>query len=270
MKSGVKNYTADESLKYPVVLVHGIIAHDRRSCFNFWGRIPKIFGKKGIKVYLGNTDSWGSYDSNAKILKSTIEKILQKEKTEKVNIIAHSKGGIDSRYLIWNYGFQDKVASLTTISTPHHGSALADLIYSKKAFHSETVKKVLDIFGKLYGDTNPDLRTVTCQLTTNKMKEFNAHIEKNENVYYQSLYTTMKNSFDDLMFFHCHRYLKNISGENDGFVNENSAKWGDNIYKIEGAISHAEILDYKMKNIFGINIPDIYIKIAEKLSKNGF
>jgi len=258
------------SLKYPVVLVHGIIAHDRRSIFNFWGRIPKIYGKKGIKVYLGNTDSWGSYESNAKILKSSIEKILLKEKTEKVNIIAHSKGGIDSRYLIWNYGFDDKVASLTTISTPHHGSALADFIYNKEAFHSETVKKILAVFGKLYGDINPDLRTVTCQLTTNKMKDFNTHIEENKNVYYQSLYTTMKNSFDDIMFYHSHKYLKNISGENDGFVNENSAKWGENVYKIEGAISHAEILDYKMKNIFGVNIPDIYIKIAEKLEKNGF
>ena len=270
MKSCVNNYAADEALKYPVVLVHGIIAHDRRSFLNFWGRIPKIYGKKGIKVYLGNTDSWGSYDSNAKILKSTIEKILLKTKTEKVNIIAHSKGGIDSRYLIWNHGFGDKVASLTTISTPHHGSALADLIFNKKAFHSEAIKKILDVFGKLYGDVNPDLRTVTCQLTTSNMKEFNTHIEKDENVYCQSLYTTMKNSFDDLMFFHTHRYLKNISGENDGFVNENSAKWGENVYKIEGAISHAEILDYKMKNIFGINIPDIYLKIAEKLAKKGF
>jgi hypothetical protein len=114
------------------------------------------------------------------------------------------------------------------------------------------------------------LQNVTCQLTTNKMGEFNTYINKNENVFYQSLYTTMKSSFDDLMFFHSHRYLKNISGENDGFVNENSTKWGDNVIKIEGAISHAEILDYKMKNIFGVNIPGIYIKIAEKLAKNGF
>jgi triacylglycerol lipase len=258
------------SLKYPVVLVHGIVVHDRWKINFFWGRIPKTLKEKGIRVFSGNTDSWGDYDSNAKILKSTIEKILLETKTEKVNIIAHSKGGIDSRYLIWKHDFEDKVASLTTISTPHYGSALADLICNHKIFHSKTAKKAFDVFGKLYGDINPDLHNVICQLTTYKMNEFNKYIGINDKVYCQSLYTTMKNSLDDLMFFFTHRYLKSISGENDGFVNEYSSRWGKNIIKIEGGISHAEILDYKRKKISGINIPDIYIKIADELLKKGF
>ncbi|MDR0475721.1 MAG: hypothetical protein LBH43_18885 [Treponema sp.] len=258
------------SLKYPVLLVHGIIAHDRGKFNIFWGRIPKTLKEKGVKVFRANTDSWGCYDSNAKILKSAIEKILLETKTEKVNIIAHSKGGIDSRYLIWKHDFEDKVASLTTISTPHHGSAIADFIYNQKIFHSKIVKKALKIFEKLYGDINPDLYSVIFQLTVNKMKEFNKIIGINDKVYYQSLYTTMRNSLDDLIFFYCHRYLKNINGENDGFVNEHSAKWGKNIIKIEGGISHAEILDYKRKKISGINIPDIYIKIVDELIKKGF
>jgi triacylglycerol lipase len=258
------------SLKYPIVLVHGIIAHDRGKLNIFWGRIPKILREKGIQVFLGNTDAWGSCDSNAKILKATIEKILLETRAGKVNIIAHSKGGIDSRYLIWKHGFEDKIASLTTISTPHHGSELADLIYEQKIFHSGIAKKALAIFGKLYGDTNSDLYNVNYQLTTNKMKEFNESIGMNDKVYYQSLYTTMKNSLDDLMFFYSHRYLKSIRGENDGFVCEYSAKWGKNVIKIQGGISHAEILDYKRKKISGINIPNIYVKLVDMLSKKGF
>jgi triacylglycerol lipase len=46
----------------------------------------------------------------------------------KVHIIAHSMGGLDSRYLISKLGYGDRVASLTTISTPHHGSAIADVL----------------------------------------------------------------------------------------------------------------------------------------------
>ena len=258
------------SLKYPVVLVHGIIAHDRAKYFNFWGRIPKTLNQKGISVFTGNTDSWGSCESNAKILKDNIEKILLETKTEKVNIISHSKGGIDSRYLIWNYNFGEKIASLTTISTPHHGSELADLLFNRNLFNSEIAKKALDIFGKLYGDKNPDLYDVNRQLTTNRMKEFNENIKMDEKVYCQSLYTTMKNSLDDLMFAGSHRYLKNIIGENDGMVCEYSAKWGNNIKNIGRGISHAEILDYKKKNISGINILNVYIKIAEDLQKMGF
>ena len=229
-----------------------------------------MLNKKGIQLFLGNTDSWGSCETNAKILKENIEKILSETKTEKVNIISHSKGGIDSRFLIWKYNFGDKIASLTTISTPHHGSELADLLYKKNIIHSMIIKKALNVFGKLYGDINPDLYNVNYQLTTMKMKEFNENIIMDERVYCQSLYTTMKKSSDDLMFSNSHRYLKSLIGENDGMVCEYSAKWGNNIRKIDGGISHAEILDYKKKNISGINIPDIYIDIIEDLIKKGF
>ena len=258
------------SLKYPIVLVHGIGASDRSKIINFWGRIPKVLKENGLQIFLGNTDSWGDCDSNAEILKTTIEKVLFETKSEKVNIIAHSKGGIDSRYFIWKHNSEDRVASLTTISTPHHGSELADLIYKKPIFHSLIVKKALNIFGKLYGDVNPNLYNANYQLTSDKMKEFNENISIDDRVYYQSLYTTMRNSFDDLMFFYSHWYLKNISGENDGVVTEKSAKWGKNIKKIENGISHTEIIDLKRKKISGINIPNIYLKIIDELSKKEF
>jgi triacylglycerol lipase len=258
------------SLKYPIVLVHGVGAHDRKGIVNFWGRIPEKLKEKNVKVFLGNTDSWGGYESNAEILKKTVEEIFQKTKTEKVNIIAHSKGGIDSRYFIWKYDFGDKIASLTTISTPHHGAEIADLIYKQKIVHSRIVKRTLNVFGKLYGDISPDLYNVNYQLTTEKMKEFNENIGMDDRVYYQSIYTAMKNSFDDLMFFYSYLYIKDISGENDGIVSVYSAKWGNHVMKIDGGISHAEIIDYKRKNISEINIPDIYIKIVNELSKKGF
>ena len=257
-------------MKYPVVLVHGIFAHDRESLITFWGRIPETLTKMGVRVFLGNTDAWGDYISNSFILKETIESLLYETKKEKVNIIAHSKGGIDSRYLIWKYGFGDKIASLTTINTPHHGAELADLIYNKKIMHSKLIKKALNIFGELYGDTNPNMYNVNYHLTTVKMKEFNEKITTDSRVYYQSLYSTMDNAFDDVMFFYTHNYIKKISGENDGVVSGNSARWGNNIIKIDGSISHAEIVDYKKKEVSGINIPDIYTNIINELSEKGF
>jgi len=258
------------SLKYPVVLVHGIAAHDRGGIVNFWGRIPEKLQENNIKVYFGNTDAWGSYESNAEILKATIDRILDETNGEKVNIIAHSKGGIDSRFLIWKYDYGDKVASLTTISTPHHGAEIADLIYKQDIVHSRIARHALDIFGYLYGDTNPDMYNVNYQLTTARMMEFNENIGIDQKVYYQSIYTSMRNSFDDLIFFYSYLYIKSVNGDNDGMVSEYSARWGDNFIKIEGGISHVEIIDFKKKNISGINIPDIYMGIVKKLSEKGF
>ena len=257
-------------LQYPVVLVHGVIAHDRTNSDKFWGRIPETLTDRGVQVFRGNTDAWGDYESNASILKEVIDNILAETKKEKVNIIAHSKGGIDARYLIWKHDFAKKTASLTTICTPHHGSEIADLIYRQKIIHTKLSRKALMVYGKLYGDKNPNLYNVSCQLTTQKMKEFNEKILMDNRVFYQNFYTAMNNAFDDLMFFYTYLYIKKISGKNDGIVSECSAKWGNNSAKIEGGISHAEILDCKKKKISGIYIPGIYIEIVKELCKKGF
>jgi len=255
-------------LKYPVVLVHGVNAHDRGKNNKSWGRIPEELGKNGIKVFFGNTDAWGNYESNAEILHNTIENVLRETNSEKVNIIAHSKGGLDSRYCIWKYDYGDKVASLTTISTPHHGSELADMVFSQEITHTKMGKSALNIYGELFGDINPDLYNVDYQLTTDYMKKFNEDVIIDERVYYQSIYAVMESSNDDLMFYYTNRYIKKINGDNDGVVSEYSARWGDNIIKIEGGISHTEIIDVKKKK--GINIPAVYVKIVSDLCEKGF
>lgn len=257
-------------LKYPVVLVHGVAARDKSSNTKFWGRIPGTLAGLGVKVFFGRTDAWGDYITNAATLKTNIEKILLETGKEKVNIIGHSKGGIDSRYLLWKYDFGDKIASLTTICTPHHGAELADLLYNRKITHTKFTKKILMLFGKLYGDSNPDIYRVNYQLTTAKMKEFNKKVIPDNRVFYQSLYTTIDYTFDDILFFYSYLYLKIVRGKNDGVVSEYSANWGNNVAQIASGISHAEILDVKNKKISGIHIPDIYVKIVRELCEKGF
>jgi triacylglycerol lipase len=270
MKTGNDKMKNEFHPKYPIVLVHGIIAHDRPGIVKYWGKIPDTLRDAGARVFLGNTDAWGDYESNAKILKTTIDKVLRETESGKVNILAHSKGGLDARYLIWKYNYGDKVASLTTISTPHHGAELSDFFYRQKILHTQIVQKALFVFGKLYGDKNPDFFNLTYQLTTEYMKKFNNDVLMDGRVHYQCIYSTMKYPLDDLLFYHSHRYIRKIRGDNDGLVSEYSAKWGDNITKIEGGISHAEILDYNMRKKSGINIPEIYRKIVNELSERGF
>ena len=257
-------------LKYPVVLVHGIYAHDRKGGEKFWGRIPETLEDRGIHVFFGKTDAWGEYQSNAALLKNTIEEILNQTKKEKVNIIAHSKGGIDSRYLIWKYNFNEKVASLTTICTPHHGAEIADLLSEKKIVHSDFSKKVLGAYGKIYGDKNPNLYNVNLQLTTKSMKAFNKKVTMDSRVYYQSLYTTMNAPGDDLKLYNTYLYIKKINGDNDGLVSEVSARWGENTGKIQSGISHIMIMDYNSRDIPGVNITGIYTDIAKNLADRGF
>ena len=253
-------------LKYPIILVHGIGAKDSGL---FWGRIPKKLENLGLKVFLGNTDSWGSIESNANFLKSTVDRVLVECKCDKVNIIAHSKGGIDSRYLISSLNYGERVASLTTISTPHLGSELVDYIFEKKSIYNPIAKRIVNLVVKLYGDKSPEPYKIISELTTESMRKFNSENPNKEGVYYSSYYSFMRNSFDDISYSLSHWYLQKVAGKNDGIVSVNSAKWGEKFNLITGknrnGISHSEIIDIKRKKISGVDIPEIYAEIATEL-----
>ena len=257
-------------LKYPIVLVHGIGAQDRDSLLASWSEIPELLRHYGAEVFFGNTDAWGSYESNAAILKNTIEKILEETGHERVNIIAHSKGGIDSRYLIWRHDFGGRVASLTTISTPHHGAELADLIADQDVIYTSIGRQAVEMFGQLYGDQNPDLFTVLHGLTTENMRKFNEKVYKDDRVFYQSLFTVMNRGLDDLTFYYTFLYIKGVAGPNDGVVSEWSASWGYNPRKIAEGFSHRQIINSGTQNAAGINVSSLYVELIRELAAKGF
>jgi triacylglycerol esterase/lipase EstA (alpha/beta hydrolase family) len=68
---------------------------------------------------------------NTKILNDSIPRIARSIGAKTVHLVAHSKGGLDARSYLANFQPQHdkdfKVISLTTLSTPHDGSVLADL-----------------------------------------------------------------------------------------------------------------------------------------------
>ena len=258
-------------LRYPVVLVHGVAKSDREEELAYsWGRIPQVLRENGIEVYFGRTDGWGGIESNAELLKATIDSILENTEHEKVNIIAHSKGGIDSRYFIWKYDYGDKVASLTTISTPHHGAELADLIFSSRIIHIRPVReRILDIT-RIFGERNADVYNLNQDLTTENMRAFNENVTRDKRVYYQSIYSVMFDPLDDPMYSLSYLHIKNVSGDNDGLVSAKSANWGDNSRILPISISHGQIIDQGRNKFPGLDIPNIYLEIAAELAGKGF
>ena len=95
--------------RYPILLVHGVFFRDFRF-FNYWGRIPSELKRNGANIYYGNQQSAASVERCGEELTERIKQIVQETGCEKVNIIAHSKGGLDSRYAISVCGAADYVA----------------------------------------------------------------------------------------------------------------------------------------------------------------
>ena len=66
---------------------------------------------------------------------------------DKLNVVAHSMGGLDMRYAIAHLDIAEKIESLTTVATPHHGTYLADLVLKTPEILAGPISEIVDWFG---------------------------------------------------------------------------------------------------------------------------
>ena len=259
--------------KYPIVLVHGIFFRDWW-IINYWGRIPKALKRNGATIYYGKQQSSNPVCKIAEELKNTLMKIINETGCEKVNIIAHSKGGLDSRYAISCLGMDQYIASLTTVNTPHRGCKFAEYLLKKIPSNvQQFINRKYNSLFKMLGDDSPDFLGGVNDLTYSSCVEFNKKVLDSDKVLYQSVTSKMKNVFSasfplNLGYLLC----KKFDGENDGLVSIDSAKWGNFlglvIPKSKG-ISHGDIIDLTRKDLDGFDVCEYFVNIVKDLKNKG-
>ena len=261
--------------KYPILLVHGVFFRDTKY-FNYWGRIPGELETNGAVIFYGNHQSASSVADSAAELKTRIIEILAETGAEKLNIIAHSKGGLDCRYAISKLGIGDKVASLTTINTPHNGCLFADCLLSK--IPSSIKNKVADTYNstlRKFGESNPDFLTAVNDLTDSACKQLNTEMPTPQGIYCQSVGSVLTKAtsgkFPLNLSYHLVKYF---SGENDGLVDEASFKWGENYILLSSTekrgISHGDMIDLNRQNFKGFDVREFYVNLVSDLKNKGF
>ena len=266
--------------KYPILLLHGCGFRDWK-LVNYWGRIPEALEKEGAEIFYGHQDSWGNIESNAAAIKENLNKILAETGKGRVNIIAHSKGGLEARFMISSLDMADKVASLTTIATIHHGSKTIELLCRLPRRLFRFASFFMNPYFRLLGDNSPDFYTTSRQFSTSHMKGFNERNPDALSVYYQSYAAIMKNPFSDIFMFWPNLIVSLIEGKNDGLLTPESATWTNFKGIMQGAghrgISHLDEIDArrmrfsKKKSEKGISdIRDFYLGIAAELKSMGF
>lgn len=269
----------DCDTKYPIMFIHGTGFRDRKH-LNYWGRIPMTLEKQSATLFNGHQDSWGSVEYNAGVLKDNLNKILTETNCAKVNIIAHSKGGVEARYMISSLRMSENVASLTTIATTHHGSKTIDLLCKLPDWLYKFAAVFTNLFFRMLGDMKPDFYTASRQFSTLYMKDFNEQNPDAPSVYYQSYAAVMKNPFSDIFLFLPNFFVWLVEGENDGLVTPESATWTNFKGVLRGTtnrgISHADEVDARRMNFTkktsanGISdIRNFYIDIVAGLKQQG-
>lgn len=270
-------FTKEDDLcntRYPIIMVHGIGFRDLKY-FNYWGRIPKILQQHGAIIYYGHQNAWGTIEDNAYAIKEVIDSALVENECDKVNIIAHSKGGLDSRYLISSLGYSGKVASLTTINTPHRGSELITVLNKLPDYVYRYISDQINKPFLLAGDNEPDCYSSSKQLDPEFCKVFNEENKDADDVMYQSYSSSMKNLFSDTLLWFPYLVMCIVAGRrNDGLVHEDSAKWGEYkgtfVNKYVRGISHGDMIDLKREDIRGFDVIKTFYDIVCELKENGY
>ena len=259
--------------KYPIVLLHGLGYRDDMALLASWGRIPDFLKRSGAQVFLGGLEAWDSIQNNAAALKVNIEKILAKTGADKVNIIAHSKGGLEARYMIAHLDMADKIASYSSVCTPHHGTSAADLGMKLLPCEHEFEFKAIDFFAGWMGDKSPASQVAIKELTRAYLTEFNRNTPDVPGVYYQSFGTFMTSPLDDPFFMLTYQVIKKHEGDNDGMVSTTSCPWGVFRGLLQGkgeGISHLDMVDFRKHAIAGVDIPGFYVSMAADLKILGY
>ncbi len=260
--------------KYPILFVHGVFFRDFKY-FNYWGRITDELQKNGAQIYFGNHQSALSVIDSAKELTQRIKQITAETGCEKVNIIAHSKGGLDCRSAISNLGADKFVASLTTINTPHRGCEFADYLLGvvPKSMQNKIANTYNCAMRKL-GDENPDFIAAVTDLTHKNCEKFNETAPDVDGVFYQSVGSKLnKASNGQFPLNFSYHLVKYFNGANDGLVAESSFKWGSKYTFVttEGkrGISHGDMIDLNRENIDGFDVREFYVQLVSNLKSMG-
>jgi triacylglycerol lipase len=261
------------STRFPILLVHGIMMRDDYP-ISYWGRIPKALAAEGARVYLANNDAWGSIEDNADYLCARVDEILAETGARKVNIIAHSKGGLDSRYLISSLGRGDRIASLTTLNSPHRGAPIATLVLGELPVLNETTGLIIDLAYSAYlRDGNPNVKRATSQLAPESMAVFNQRNLDDPRVYYQSWTSAIDGQYPMPAFAFMYGLTASQGGPNDGVVPVDSAEWGNyrGLIFPGSEMSHSDVCDYHVFSYQGV--PDVlpfYLDMVADLKARGF
>lgn len=116
------NAQQPSSNRLPILLIHGY-GEDSR-IWNSWSGWLGAHSFSKVYPITFQDDRCGSVAEHATELSNMVNGILQNTGSQKVNIVAHSKGGLDARWYI-AHGGADKVANLIMIGTPNSGSPAA-------------------------------------------------------------------------------------------------------------------------------------------------
>jgi triacylglycerol esterase/lipase EstA (alpha/beta hydrolase family) len=109
--------------QYPTLMIHG----HAQTRVNFWVLGWRLRQRGRGALYSINYQSFEPIEQSAKTLARAAAQVLAATGASKLNVVAHSQGGLVSRYWIERMGGAAHVNALVMLGTPQRGTTRANL-----------------------------------------------------------------------------------------------------------------------------------------------
>lgn len=250
-------------LSYPIVLVHGLMGYDQLvlrgwpPLATYFHNIPSALEAVGLRVLIPRLSPTGGVAQRAEELKAFLDR---QAPGEKVHLFAHSMGGLDSRYMISHLDMAERVASLTTLGTPHRGTTFADWGTQRLGPAIRPFLQLFDIPSQAFDD-----------LTRASCLRFNEATPNDPRVRYFSIAGRFQPDLLTMEWLLPYNIIADVEGPNDGLVSVDSARWGEWCDLWEA--NHADLINWPnpMARLRGQgrDRAQDYIALAKRLADEG-
>ncbi len=237
---------------YPIVLHHGFAGFRDIGPLNYYFNVARDLRARGETVFEAEVTPFDSPAARGAQLATFIDRVRNETNSEKVVLIAHSQGGLDSRYMISTLGYGDRVALLVTVATPHRGTSVADTTLGFIPGATEGfINAIASLFAWTYNEARMrmDLNAALVGLSEREATNFNnanrddprvrywswagrTHLRTGVAVCGDARYANEPLRVDSTFlplapFAALIEGLDPINNVNDGMVSVRSARWGE-------------------------------------------
>lgn len=224
-----------ETTRFPVVMVHGWTGFAEIGPVEYFYGVYDDLTPRGYLLYIAELDPYNSTEVRSGQLAAEIDGFLAEGHARKVNLVAHSQGGLDSRRAISTLGYGDRVGALATIATPHRGTVIADIaLGTLPGPAADALFFLLNLLGATATGREQEARDSFASITEDYVQNtFNPENPDDPRVAYISwtgltcLYAIDCGDVCDVEIRWSYDLIYLNRGDNDGMVPVSSAPWGD-------------------------------------------
>lgn len=175
---------------YPLVLAHGFSGFQNIGPLNYFYGVADALSKDGHQVFTTIVDPYNSSEVRGAELLTQVEDILAKTGAPKVNLICHSQGALDCRYVAHELGAA-KIGAVVMVAGVNHGDYVADVASGLvQGVTADAVNAIMTILGAVLdpnGNPSTDAKAAIAQLTTPGVEAFNQKYPDAPGVAYYSI-----------------------------------------------------------------------------------